>query len=264
MRIKISTLAIAIYAFLIAILLFYPTIQLAIVAFTDEINFPPSRFNLKAFNEILWPFWASLRFSVELGIAVTFSNILMCLPLAYVLERHNFKGKSTVEIFMFMPFMFPGISYMTAMFVFYVLYTPQLMDTFIGLAIPTVLFNTIYLLRSIRASLALVDPVYEEAAMCMGASRLKAFFKIDLPLLAPGLISGSMIVFANSSTAFIAPQVLGRKIISTGTKQVYEDMSRYGLLPFIAGEALIIEALVMGIILAVYFVLRRHFRGFMV
>ena len=180
----------------------------------------------------------------------------------HLIQISIFKGKSVVEIFMFMPFIFPGISYMAAMFVFYLMYVPQLMDTFIGITIPTILFNTIYLLRSIRASLALVDPVYEEAAMCMGASRLKTFFKVDIPLLAPGLISGSMIVFANSSTAFIAPQVLGRKIISTATRKVFTDMGEYGLLPFIAAEALIIEALVMSVILVVYFVLRKQFRGF--
>jgi len=264
MKIKISTLVIAMYAFLIAIILFYPTAQLAIVAFTDDINFPPSRFNLKAFREILWPFWISLRFSVALGLVVTISNILMCLPLAYAMERYNFKGKHSLELFMFMPFIFPGISYMSGMFIFYLMYLPELMDTFIGITIPTILFNTIFLLRSIRASLALVDPVYEEAAMCMGASRLKTFFKVDLPLLAPGLISGSMIVFANSSTAFIAPQVLGRKIISTATRKVFTDMGEYGLLPFIAVEALIIEVLVMGVILLIYFALRRHFRGFMI
>ncbi|RLG76257.1 MAG: hypothetical protein DRO14_03870 [Thermoprotei archaeon] len=258
MRIKITKILFTIYSFTIAFILFYPTIQLAIVAFTDDINFPPSRFSLKAFEEILWPFWVSLRFSIALGLLVTVANILMCLPLAYLFERYKIKGKTLLEMLIFMPFIFPGISYMSAMFIFYLWYFPQLMDTFIGIAIPTIIFNTVYMLRSIRASLSMIDPVYEEAAMTLGASPIKTFFKIDLPLLLPGLLSGSLIVFANSSTAFIAPQVLGRKIISTATKQIFDDMGEYGLLPFIAVEALIVEALVMGIILIIYFLFRKR------
>ena len=89
-------------------------------------------------------------------------------------------------------------------------YILDLMGTFFGVFLPTALFNLAWMVRAIQGSLATADPVYEEAAMTLGASRLHAFFSITLPHIAPGLIVGAMIVFTNSATAFIAPLFVGR------------------------------------------------------
>jgi len=58
-----------------------------------------------------------------------------------------------------------------------------------------------------------IDPLYEENALCIEASRLRAFLKITLQLVAPDLLTSSLIVFVNSSTTFIAPITLGRAIL---------------------------------------------------
>ena len=47
----------------------------------------------------------------------------------------------------------------------------------------------------IMASLARLDPVAEEAAMTLGASRLRAFLHVTLPLLLPGLVAGAVFAF---------------------------------------------------------------------
>lgn len=260
---KLSQVSLNIYSLLIALFLFYPTIQLFIVGFSDDVVFPPRYFTLNAFDRILWTFWASLKFSVALGFAVTLSCILLSLPTAYAMERLKFKGRSLLEISIIMPLVFPGIAYMSAMFVYFARYAPYLLDNFWGIMIATVAFNILYMYRSIRATFATVDPVYEEAAMCLGASRLRAFLTITLRLVAPGLLTGSLIVFANSSTAFIAPITLGRGITSTSTRQLMRDLEEFGLIPYIAVEALIVEVLIMSIILIVYFFFRKEFKGFM-
>jgi len=260
---KLSQVLLNIYGLLIALFLFYPSIQLFLVGFSDDVVFPPRYFTLSAFNNILWTFWESLKFSVVLGIAVTISALLLSLPTAYAMERITFKGKSLLEILILAPLLFPGIAYMSAMFVFFSSFFPYLLDNFWGIMLATVNFNILYMYRSIRATFASIDPVYEEAALCMGASRLKAFFKITLRLVAPGLLTGSMIVFVNSSTAFIAPITLGRAIISTATRQLMRDLEEFGLVPYIAIEALIVEVLIMSLILVLYNLFKKEFKGFM-
>ena len=52
-----------------------------------------------------------------------------------------------------------------------------------------------YMVRTVMASLARLDPLAEEAAMTLGASRLRAFFHVTLPLLLPGLVAGAVFAF---------------------------------------------------------------------
>jgi putative spermidine/putrescine transport system permease protein len=258
---KFSRIFLNAYALLIALLLIYPTIELFIVGFSDDVVFPPRYFSLDAFGDILWTFWESLKFSVELGLAVTVATILVSLPTAYAVERLRLKGRALLETLIVMPLVFPDISYMSAMFVYFARYLPYLLNNFWGVMIATVAFNILYMYRSIRSSFASCDPVYEEAAMCLGASRLRTFFTITLRLVAPGLLTGSLIVLVNSSTAFIAPITLATTITSTATRQIMRDLNEFGLIPYIAVESLIVEVLIMSIVLAVYLFFRKEFRG---
>jgi len=135
------------------------------------------------------------------------------------------------------------------------------MGTFLGVFIPTALFNLAWMVRAIQGSLATADPVYEEAAMTLGASRLHAFFTITLPHVAPGLIVGAMIVFTNSATAFIAPLFVGRVQSLTATVEIFREMDQHGLTPVLAAQSLLVEVVVMALVLGGYLVSKRHFRG---
>ena len=161
----------------------------------------------------------------------------------------------------FIPFVLPGLGYMAAVGTVYILYVPNLMGTFLGVFLPTALFNLAWMVRAIQGSLAAADPVYEEAAMTLGASRLHAFFSITLPHVAPGLIVGAMIVFTNSATAFIAPLFVGRVQSLTATVEIFREMDQHGLTPVLAAQSLLVEVVVMVLVLGGYLVSKRHFRG---
>ena len=133
-----------------------------------------------------------------------------------------------------------------------------------GVLLPTVVFNLVWMVRAIQSSLSVVDPAYEDAALMLGASRVRAFFSITLPAIVPGIAVGSMVTFANATTAFTAPFFLGRTTALTSTVGIFNELSRNSLIPRLAAEALVVELLVMTFVLAAYIMARKRFRGLIV
>lgn len=253
--------ALNLYALLLAFILIYPTIQLVIVAVSDDIVFPPRYFSLGAFTQLSAAFWSSVRFSVALGFATTLLLLALCLPTAYAMERFRFRAHRLVSVLVFVPFVVPGVGYMAGVGVLYILFAPQMLGAFLGVLIPTTLLNLAWMVRAIQGSLATSDPVYEEAAITLGSSRLRAFLTVTLPQIAPGVMVGAMIVFANSSTAFIAPFYVGHVTAVTATVDIFREMQQHGLTPVLAAQSLLVEIVVMALISGGYLVSRRHFRG---
>jgi ABC-type spermidine/putrescine transport system permease subunit II len=256
--------AIHLYALAAAVVLIYPTIQLFIVAFSDDIVFPPRYFDLKAFNELGASFLGTIPFSLALGAATTVLLVLLCLPTAYAMERLDFRARNAMSAAIFIPFILPGVGYMVAVGTAYVLLFPKLIGSFIGVLIPVVIVNLAWMVRAIQGSLAISDSAYEDAAVMLGASRLRAFLAITLPQIAPGIAVGSMIVFTNSATAFIAPYMVGRPNSVTSTVDIFIELGREGLNPRVAAQSLLIELVVMTIVLVGYLFTRKRFRGLLI
>jgi putative spermidine/putrescine transport system permease protein len=256
--------AIHIYALIVAVILVYPTIQLFIVAVSDDIVFPPRYFSLQPFSELGASFLATIPFSIALGTVTTVVLIALCLPTAYAMERMSFRGRHLMAVAIFLPFILPGVGYMVALGAVYIILFPKLIGSFIGVLIPVVIGNLVWMARAIQGSLATSDPAYEDAAVMLGASRLRAFRSITLPQIAPGIAVGSMIVFANSTTAFVAPYFLGRPNSITATVDIFNELTLRGLDPRVAAQSLLVEVVVMSLVLIGYLFSRRRFRGLII
>jgi ABC-type spermidine/putrescine transport system permease subunit II len=253
-----------IYSLIVAILLVYPTIQLFIVAVSDDIVFPPRYFSLQPFFELGASFLGTIPFSVALGVSTTLVLIALCLPMAYAMERIPFRGRNVMGVAIFLPFILPGVGYMVALGAAYILLFPELIGSFIGVLIPVVIGNLVWMSRAVQGSLATSDASYEDAAVMLGASRLRAFRSITLPQIAPGIAVGSMIVFANSTTAFVAPYFLGRPDSVTATVNIFNELTLRGLDPRVAAQSLLVELVVMSLVVIGYLFSRKRFRGLII
>jgi putative spermidine/putrescine transport system permease protein len=154
----------------------------------------------------------------------------------------------------------PSISYLTAVLVWYLVYI-GLTDTLWGLALPVGLMWIPFCIRAIQSSLESIDPALEEVAVCCGASPISAFLRITLPLVAPGLLAGGLLVFAASMNSFLEPLMLGGSHTVTVAQEIYQDLARGSIAPFIASEALFMQLLTLSLLLAVTAMGRRYFRG---
>lgn len=110
--------------------------------------------------------------------------------------KYRFKGKSLIDGLLYIPVVIPEIVLGIAMLtIFAKAGVPRGMLTLIlahvTFCIPFVIFN-------VRARLSGYDNSIEEASMDLGANRIRTFFEITLPVLAPGILGGALLAFTLS------------------------------------------------------------------
>jgi ABC-type spermidine/putrescine transport system permease subunit II len=258
---RILAIALQIYAFALAFLLIWPALQVVMSSFTTDVVFPPTHWSLQSFRQVLWPgYWQAMGYSLKMAVFVSVLLLLVCLPAAYAMERRRFAGRALLSVIMFVPIIFPTVTYASAIRIYVFSFFNQWRGTFGLVSVVTAMFAIPLVMRSIQGSLASSDPVYEEAAQVMGASPLHAFFKVTIPIIAPGLLTAAMIGFTSTATAFTAPYILGT-ITPTVSIYIFRDVGKIGFPPWIAVEVLVMEFVAMGIVQLLYTVFRKQFRG---
>ena len=182
------------------IVMIVPILFVVVTAITSgsTLRFPPEGLSLRWFDAALHyqPFMTALVSSLELAVIATVLALGLGVPVALGIHRGRIPGKALLEGLFLSPLIVPELVVGLALY-------QQLM---IGLGLnnfQTLLFgHTVlmfpYAVRVTGASLALIDPAVEEAARGLGASPLRTFFTVTLPLLRPGLFSAALLSFISS------------------------------------------------------------------
>jgi putative spermidine/putrescine transport system permease protein len=250
-----------IYALLLAAIMIWPVVQLILSSITSDVVFPPRYFTLDYFTRVYWPgYLQAMGVSLQMGFWATLVLILICLPTAYVLERRRFPGRSLLSALIFVPAIFPTITYAIAIGVYIALYITQWTGSMPVVIIATATGAIPLVVRTIQGSLATTDPVYEEAALVMGASPMRTFFKVTLPLIAPGVITAGAIAFTFVATNFTVPWLMTARQTPVAVF-IYRDVERLGFTPELAVEVLVMQFVVIGIAQVLFRVFRKQFRG---
>ena len=155
--------------------------------------------------------------ALTLSLKVSFYTILWLIPLglglAWLLSRTQFVGKSIIDSLVHLPLVLPPvvIGYLLLItlgkngFLGHWLYQQfGLVFSFNwkGAVVACMVVALPLMVRSIRLSLDSVDSKLEYAAATLGASPIKVFFTITLPLTIPGIVTGTMLAFARSLGEF--------------------------------------------------------------
>ncbi|HKK27025.1 MAG TPA: carbohydrate ABC transporter permease, partial [Gemmatimonadota bacterium] len=146
-------------------------------------------------------FWVPIRNS----LVVAGSTTLLCISVgalcAYALARLRFPGKTPILAFILAVTMFPQISIVSPLYL--MLRSVGLIDTYPGLVLPYMTFAmplTVWLLVGFFRQL---PAEIEEAALVDGASRMRAFREVVLPLALPGLATTAILTFLYSWNEFL-------------------------------------------------------------
>jgi putative spermidine/putrescine transport system permease protein len=87
-----------------------------------------------------------------------------------------------------------------------------------------------------------IDPTLETAARSLGASRLKVFWRLVLPLSWPGIQAGTILVFVLSLSAYVTPVMLGGAQVKTMSVLVVQNLIDNFQWPAGAAQALVLTA----------------------
>ncbi len=170
--------------------------------------------------------------AISLSLQVAFWSAFLCLPFAiftgWFLARRHFRTKFLLEGFINLPLVLPPVA--TGFILLLLLGRNGLLGQFLNEVLGIKIAFSYYAaviasmivafplsVRSMRLSIEMIDPAYEEAAKTLGANRWQSFFRITLPLALPGIISGFILAFARSLGEFGATIIFAGNI--TGETQ---------------------------------------------
>ena len=154
---------------------------------------------------------------IGLSLKVAFWSVLCSLPLAlataWLLARTRFYGKSLFDALVHLPLVLPPvvIGYFLLLLLGRRGPLGALLDEYFGIvfafrwsgaAVAAAIMGFPLMVRAIRLSIEAIDSGLEDAARTLGATRLRVFFTITLPLALPGVFTGTLLSFARSLGEF--------------------------------------------------------------
>jgi thiamine transport system permease protein len=158
-------------------------------------------------------------FTVWQAAVSTVLTLVLGIPLAYVLARYRFAGRSMVRAFVTVPFVLPTVVVGSAFLALGV--GPSLL----AILLAHIFFNMAVVVRAVGGLWSHLDPRQEEAARMLGASRRRAFTSVTLPLLRPALAAAASIVFLFSFTSFGVILILGGPTRATLETEIFRQTS---------------------------------------
>jgi putative spermidine/putrescine transport system permease protein len=193
---RTSALALAtVLAFLVG-----PFLVVFVAGFSGEetLVFPPRSLSWRWMAHVLTveSFAASFRTSLLVAVLSTAGALLLGVPAAYALVRHSFAGKELVRTLLTLPVIVPGIIVGLALLNHMVLVydlpvTASLLLGHTAMLLP-------YTVRVVSGSLNNLRGDIEDAAVTLGATRLRAFWLVVVPNIRGGLVSATVLAFITS------------------------------------------------------------------
>jgi len=134
-----------------------------------------------------------IEVSLQVGVLAAVCATLIGTLAAIGIVRFRFPGRAALEAFFLVPLVVPHILLGAALYLYFV--RLGLGASLRTLVIGHVLIATPFVIRSVMAGLVGLDPRIEEAAVNLGASRLRAFLLVALPQIKSSLLSGAVFAF---------------------------------------------------------------------
>lgn len=189
----------ALYAFLIFLFLYVPIMVLIVFSFNDsKLNVVWNGFTMKWYNSLLHNagILEAVKNSFIVAIVSTIIAVIIGTFAALGLYKYKFKGKNIIDSVLNVPLIIPEIVMGISLLAFFSLVKIPLGR--ISLIIAHVTFSIAYVVAVVKTRLDGFDASVEEAALDLGATPVKTFFYVTLPMIMPGVIGGGLLAFTLS------------------------------------------------------------------
>lgn len=202
-----------------------------------------------AFGKLGGSIWNTFVYSFIALLIIVVLGIL----IAYITIRRRSAMTNMLDIITMMPYIIPGSVMGIALLLGFNKKPVMLMGTAVIIIAAYVIRRIPYTIRSSSAILLQISPSVEEAAISLGASNMKTFWKITAPMMMKGVVSGAIMSWMTIVSELSASVLLYVKNTQTLTIAIYSEIVRanYGT----AAALSVILTLSTVVVLVLFFVI---------
>lgn len=235
----------------VAVFLIAPLLVVLVISFTQDtfFEFPPQGFSLRWYREVLgvgaWrdSLWVSLR----AGVVAAVLSLVLASIASVVLLRVKMSAKSAVYALLLTPMLMSPIVISVAVYFFFA--DLQAVGRIVGIGVAQSILSIPLAFILINSAMQSFDQQLEDAAVSLGASRLRAFLTVTVPVIAPAILSAGMFGFLRAFEDLEVALLMGGVSTKTLNVQIW-DQVQFQLQPSIAaasGLLIAMEILVVAL-----------------
>ncbi|MFC5731128.1 MULTISPECIES: ABC transporter permease [Nocardioides] len=193
---------------LVLLYLCVPVLVVILMSFND----PASRnsytfdgFTLDNWLNICDPYQlcSSVSLSLRIGLLATLAATVLGTLMAFAMVRHRFRGRSAANLLVFLPMATPEIVMGSSLLALFVNAGFAAQLGFWTILVAHVLFCLSFVVVTVKARLAGLDPALEQAAADLYANEWQTFWRVSFPLVFPGILAAALLSFSLSFDDFI-------------------------------------------------------------
>jgi spermidine/putrescine transport system permease protein len=193
---------------LVLVYTFVPIFVVVLMSFNDPASRLIYRFDGFTLHNWLNPcepegMCSALGTSVEIGLLATLGSTILGTLIAFALVRHDFAGRSSMNLLIFLPMASPEIVMGSSLLALFVAAGRGGQLGFWTILIAHIMFCISFVVVTVRARLAGLDDNLEQAAMDLYATPQQTFWRVTFPLVFPGILGAALLSFSLSFDDFI-------------------------------------------------------------
>ena len=235
---KLGWLGLRLAALLALLFLVLPIVVIVPLSFSDSsfLAYPIKGWSLQWYRE-MWnaPEWArAARNSFIVAPVSTLVATVLGTLAAMGLARNQFIGKGLVTGLLISPMVVPIVVVGVSSYLYFA--RLGLNDSYLGLILVHAALGAPFVVTTVLATLQSFNANLVKASLSLGASPLETFFRVTLPVIAPGVISGALFAFATSFDEVVVTLCLAGPEQVTLPRQMFTGI-RENISPTIAAVA---------------------------
>jgi spermidine/putrescine transport system permease protein len=139
--------------------------------------------------------------SITIALLTTVISVVLGTLMGVAMGKYRFRGVGSVNLLLFANIAAPEVVLGAALLSLFL--TLNIPRGYLTILLAHVMFSIAYVVVTVRARMAGLDPSLEEAARDLGAGPLTTFFRVTLPVISPGIMAGGLLAFAMSIDDYI-------------------------------------------------------------
>jgi putative spermidine/putrescine transport system permease protein len=204
--------------------------------------------------------------SITLALVVVVITLILAYPLAYLVAKTKSPRRTSfymililismqldlvIRMYGLMVLMGDNGLINASLMQWHVISSPlPLMYNAFGTVVGLVQMSLPFMILSLIGVIQSIQPVFEEAARSLGASRWSTFWHITFPLSMPGVLAGSLLVFAIAISSYVVPALIGGWRVLVMPINIYTQISEQGNWQFGSTIAVILFAISLAAVYA--------------